>query len=128
MGWFFLDKRRAEHSACPITTADIQEVHGALFAGTDFASKVGLRETIRLILACVGVEFSIAANKKEARRGDGYTQSYGSGGHIELDSQKPGLSAAHFRKICGIIPLKDDGTFLFNLDVHCSVRELKLAK
>ncbi|THH10769.1 hypothetical protein EW146_g8266 [Bondarzewia mesenterica] len=125
-GWFYLDDRDSERSACPITRTDLQRVHDALF-GTAEAGKLGervsLRTTAKLILASVGIPFEIARDQEEAAEGenDGYMGSYGSSISLELKSEKPGISAAHLRKICGINPLPNDGGHIYHFTLKRSL-------
>ena len=120
-GWFFLDKRRKESSQCPITRADLRRVHDALFGQDSEAgglgTRVSLRTTAELILASVGIAFEIAVNEEEAARGDdGYMGDDGEQhAALSLESEKPGFSAAHLRKICGILPLAGDGKCRWHL-------------
>lgn len=115
-GWFYLDDngRRSERSACPITRADLTRVHDALFGSSEkktLGGKVSLRTTARLLVASVGISFEVAVDAEHAERAkDGYLQSYMDEMYIELESPKPGISAAHLTKICGIQPLEGDGT------------------
>ncbi|ETW75219.1 hypothetical protein HETIRDRAFT_120344 [Heterobasidion irregulare TC 32-1] len=112
--WFSLDKRRNESSQCSITRADLKRVHDALFGQDSEAgglgARVSLRTTAELILASVGIAFEIAMNEEEAARGDdGYMGNDGEQhAALSLESEKPGFSAAHLRKICGILPLAGD--------------------
>ncbi|THH10767.1 hypothetical protein EW146_g8268 [Bondarzewia mesenterica] len=116
MGWFFLDDRRAEHSACPITRTDLQHIHDSLFGPAEagkLGKRVSLRTTARLLLASVGITFEIALNQEHAKnRTDGYLERYGDPLIYvcleEVKDEKPGISPAHLRKICGIDPLADD--------------------
>ncbi|TFY50579.1 hypothetical protein EVG20_g11441 [Dentipellis fragilis] len=110
-GWFFIDERESEHSACPILRTDLQRVHDVLFGAADSGSglgaRVGLRATTRLLLASVGIKYTIATTDEEKSRGDD-EQTGGMFRHL-LGGEKPGISASHLRKICGIASLKGDG-------------------
>ncbi|KIJ61999.1 hypothetical protein HYDPIDRAFT_169377 [Hydnomerulius pinastri MD-312] len=113
-GWFYLDGRRAEHSACTVTKEDLQEVHDALFGDSDeedsLGSKVGLVETARLLLASVGIDFRVAEDEEQKEDdGDGHRRSYREAS-FDFAAEKPAISAAHIRKICGIPPLEGDDT------------------
>jgi len=109
-GWFYLDNRRAEHSRCSITTASLTKVHDALFGApsTPLGGSISLPTTACLMLAAAGIRFNIAEDDEEE---DGYTRPYGSDMMLELASEKPGISAAHLRKICGIAALDGDGMY-----------------
>ncbi|TFY83913.1 hypothetical protein EWM64_g106 [Hericium alpestre] len=109
-GWFYLDERRAEHSACPVSARDLKQVHDALFGPTTkgkLGERMSLRGTAKLMLASVGVAFDIALDEEDKNEnGDGFRRNHDA--HMELDAKKPGISAAHLRKICGIPPLEGD--------------------
>ncbi|KAA1478796.1 hypothetical protein DENSPDRAFT_717052 [Dentipellis sp. KUC8613] len=109
-GWFFIDEHESEHSACPVVRADLQRVHEVLFGAADsgngLGARVSLRATARLLLASVGIKYTIAMTDQEKSRGDD-EQTGGMLRHL-LGGEKPGISASHLRKICGIAPLKGD--------------------
>lgn len=138
VGWFYADPE-AEYSRCTITRADLQNIHDTLFGpsrvfyGIDSLSvedfityfqevdpfgsfyltenlgeRVTLRDTAKLLLAVVGIKFDIALVNNGC---DGYLQNIGEIGHLKLKNVKAGISAAHFRKICGIPSLPGDGNF-----------------
>ncbi|KII91172.1 hypothetical protein PLICRDRAFT_37876 [Plicaturopsis crispa FD-325 SS-3] len=107
-GWFYLDERSSIHSACTVTRGDLIDVHDALYgpstAGT-LGAAVGPRETALLLLASVGIPFNVARTEAEAHPNqydvnDGYIVQWGGESPcLALDTPKPGLSAAHLRKI-----------------------------
>ncbi|TFY83911.1 hypothetical protein EWM64_g104 [Hericium alpestre] len=82
-GWFYVDYQSCEHSACPVSTRDLKQVHDAVF-GPDEKGKLG------------------------ERNGDGHRVN--DDARLYLSAEKPGISAAHLRKICGIPPLEEDDT------------------
>ncbi|KAI0319567.1 hypothetical protein OF83DRAFT_1170117 [Amylostereum chailletii] len=117
-GWFYLDDRRADHSQCPVTRRDLQIVHDALFGpalpGT-LGERVSLRTTDKLLITNVGIPFEIAENEEDD---DGHLGHFGDEAFFEIDAQKPGLSAAHLRKILGMEALeKDDKADLTKVQV-----------
>ncbi|TFY83912.1 hypothetical protein EWM64_g105 [Hericium alpestre] len=111
-GWFYLDDRRAEHSACPVSARHLKQVHDALFGPAKkgkLGERMSLRGTAKLMLASLGIAFDVAVDEEDKdENGDGHTSSMEA--CLELAAEKPGISAAHLRKICGIPPLKGDDT------------------
>jgi hypothetical protein len=122
-GWFYLDDRRAEHSQCNIKHSNLEDIHNAIFGPGAFdnemkaeAAEIGqtaaigirvtLQDTAKLVLGAIGIDFEIAVAEHEL---DGYQC-----GEVEMDivSEKPGISAAHLRKICNIPLFESDGKSL----------------
>ena len=123
-GWFYLDERRSEHSQCNIKHSDLKNIHDAIFGPGAFdneikaqAAKIGqtatigkrvtLQDVAKLVLGAVGIQFDIAIAEDGV---DGYRSGEVT---MDIDSEKPGISAAHLRKICKIPLLENDGKFLF---------------
>lgn len=105
--WYYLDERRSEHVVNAITAAGLRDIHDTLFGKQGeggLGDRISLRRTALLILASVGIDFSVAVEEGDL---DGYQR----GGAIDLEmhGNRGGVNAGHIRKICGIAPLKEDG-------------------
>jgi hypothetical protein len=105
-GWFYLDDRRSAHSVCSVKRTDLESIHCALFGSMDsgIGDDISLADVAKLLLASVGIGFELAEDNKSKDESDGFVRPY-----FELDADKPGISASHLRRICGIKPLKGDG-------------------
>ncbi|VDB91290.1 unnamed protein product [Peniophora sp. CBMAI 1063] len=107
--WYELDPERRDISQCQITRGDILTVHEILFGlNTDLSKRVSLKLTAELLFVALGVPFSIAEKEGEKDGvpmfgGDGMLNISGAG-----PGKKPGVSAAHMRKILRIPPLEGD--------------------
>ena len=123
-GWFYLDERDSERSQCNIEHQDLKNIHDTIFGPGAFdneieaqAAKIGqtaaigqrvtLQDTAKLVLGAVGIQFEIAIAEDGV---DGYRSGEVT---MDIDSEKPGISAAHLRRICNIPLLERDGKFLF---------------
>lgn len=108
IGWYELDEKRRDVSRCNISRGDILAVHEVLFGlNTDLSRRVPLKATAELMITVCGVPFSIAEKEGDA---DGIPDfesliNIGNPG----SGSKPGISAAHMRKILNMPALKDDG-------------------
>ena len=127
-GWFYFDERRGEHSQCNVKHIDLKNIHDAIFGPGAFdneikarAAKIGrtavigkritLQDMAKFVLGAVGIHLEIAIAEDEV---DGYKR----GNTMDIASQKPGISAAHLRRICKIPLLENDGKLLFQSSDH----------
>ena len=108
--WYELDPERRDKSQCQITRGDILTVHEILFGlNTDLSKRVSFKFTAELLFIALGIPFTIA----EREGLDDGVPMFGGGGMLRISGSaqgnKPGISAAHMRKILRIPPLEDDG-------------------
>ncbi|KZV65344.1 hypothetical protein PENSPDRAFT_655863 [Peniophora sp. CONT] len=107
IGWYELDEKRRDVSQCTISRGDILAVHEVLFGlNTDLARRVPLKATAELMITACGIPFSIAEKQDEP---DGIPDfecliNIGNPG----SGSKPGISAAHMRRILNIPALEED--------------------
>ncbi|KZV65343.1 hypothetical protein PENSPDRAFT_737788 [Peniophora sp. CONT] len=104
--WYELDPERRDISQCQITRGDILTVHEILFGlNTELSKRVSFKTTAELLLIALGIPFSIAEE-------EGEEDGVGRGGMLQISDPgpgyKPGISAAHMRKILRMAPLKGD--------------------
>lgn len=110
--WYELDPERRDVSQCQITRGDILTVHEILFGlNSDLSKRVSFKTTAELLFVALGIPFSIAEKEGEEDGvpmfgGDGMLHISGPG-----NGNKPGISAAHMRKILRVPPLEGDGLF-----------------
>lgn len=109
-------------SRSAITVSELRAAHDVPFGAAPSSMDVtlgggaGLREMALLMLASIGIIFNVAWDNEEAEDdNDGYLGSAGPGGLCsESAGQKLGLSAAHLREVCGILPVTGDVTELLD--------------
>jgi hypothetical protein len=111
LAWFFTDEpeddeeaewdagsaaEEEEHSQFSMKPSDLSAAHDLLF-GPDkkLAQRVSKKDTLRLLLAAIGMPFHIASRKGER---DGYVGVYDAV-EFQLGEQKPGISAAGLRRV-----------------------------
>ena len=108
IGWYELDEKRRDVSQCNISRGDILAVHEVLFGlNTNLSRRVPLKATAELMINACGVPFYIAEKQGDKDGIPEYESMINIGN--PGNGSKPGISAAHMRKILNIPALEGDG-------------------
>jgi hypothetical protein len=94
-----------ERSKFEMKPEDLRAAHELLFGhNTELSRRISKKDTLRLLLAAVGMPFHIATHEGEKDGYEGVIDEV----NFRLGGEKPGITAADLRRVLGVPALAED--------------------